>query len=352
MANLRKLGMDIVFPSESHDMLLVFIYGILRSSLCLKNLMIDINEEKRRHERNKILKDSIYSANPFQKDLIGKIETLETDPQLKQLHALTHKELIDFLTYYKKSGSDILENITKTKTRGVLALLKHADAIESFCPIGLSVQVSISSKVNTFDQFRTLHDQFLVKSAEKFKIKLSKTEWNSLIWNRSESYPKNVQKSNDFLQEILLFFNYLPGEIAEKIFSDIKEISESCSEGFHDQVTSYCSSLSELTISPEANSQGSINFDSHFLMEDIKQKNSPDKTFSECNNSLFYSYFDSSKPLWSMTPLNYTHDVGKENINPFTANNNAPSNIKQKSSLHFLDEHSQLFDIHNDSYQN
>ena len=353
MANLRKLGMDIVFPSKNHDMLLVFIYGILRSSLCLKNLMIDINEEKRRQERNKILKDSIYSANPFQKDLIGNIETLETDPQLKQLHALTHKELIDFLTYYKKSsGSDILDNITKTKTRGVLALLKHADAIESFCPIGLSVQISISSKVETFDQFKSLHDQFLTKSAQKFKIKLTKIEWNSLIWNSPESNSKNVNKSNDFLEEISLFFNYFPGEIAEKIFSDIKEISESCSEGFHDQVTSYCSSLSELTISPEANSQGFMNFDTSYLTEETKQKNSPDKTFSECNNSLFYSYFDSSKPLWSMTPLNYTNDADKENFNPFTANNapSSSSNIEQKSSLHFLDEHSQLFDIHNHSY--
>ena len=51
LAYLRKLGMDVIFPQNSHDMLLCFIYATLSSNLSNKMLTIDLEEENRRKER-------------------------------------------------------------------------------------------------------------------------------------------------------------------------------------------------------------------------------------------------------------------------------------------------------------
>ena len=65
LAAMRKLGMDMIFPQASHDMLLCIIYALLSSNISSKTLTIDVEEEAKRVERGEA-KISIYpSIHPF-----------------------------------------------------------------------------------------------------------------------------------------------------------------------------------------------------------------------------------------------------------------------------------------------
>ena len=98
------------------------------------------------------------------------------------MHALTHKEMIDIVQHYQEKSS-ALEGVTKTKTRGVLALLKHAGAIDSFTPVNDSVQITFNVNIRSFEDFRGLHDKYLLFAANDCSVDIPTGEWKSLTWD-------------------------------------------------------------------------------------------------------------------------------------------------------------------------
>ena len=97
---------------------------------------------------------------------------------------MAHKELIDLIVAYKDQYKDnALESVTKTKIRGVLALLKQADILLTVSPGGLPVQVTLSQHIYTFADLRYYHDRYLVRASIDTRSNLAPEHWDCLIWN-------------------------------------------------------------------------------------------------------------------------------------------------------------------------
>ena len=163
----------------------------------------------------------------------------KSDPistKVENLHALTHKETIDIVQYIQENRSSALEGITKTKTRGVLALMKHAGAIDSFTPVGDSVQITFSGTVASFEQFRCLHDNYLKSAAVDCDVELSTKEWNSLIWDAAKR--RNIlAKCTQEIKKLRLSLDNLPKEFLSNLAmqstpsADEENLSQSFSSG-------------------------------------------------------------------------------------------------------------------------
>ena len=80
------------------------------------------------------------------------------------VRATAHKELIDLVMTVKESGLiSNLENVSKTKVRGVIALLKLASIVETRGGINdkVPVTLTLSPTVDSIETLREQHDEFL-----------------------------------------------------------------------------------------------------------------------------------------------------------------------------------------------
>lgn len=98
--------------------------------------------------------------------------------------ALAHRELIDLVMTTRDTRAlkvMHMESVTKTKVRGVLALLKHATVLETCGTEGQPVQLSLNAAVNTFLALRNAHDEFLtVFCSPSGVIPLSSGHWEEV----------------------------------------------------------------------------------------------------------------------------------------------------------------------------
>lgn len=111
MAKLRKLGMDMLFPLKAHDKVLACIF---------------------------------ISASVLKKPV-------------------AHRELIDLVIDVKESSlfSDF-EDVSKTKIRGLLALLKHSQILEPYLFEEDPVKLKLVDSIQSFTMLRKIHDKFLL----------------------------------------------------------------------------------------------------------------------------------------------------------------------------------------------
>lgn len=75
-----------------------------------------------------------------------------------------HKELIDMVMAVKESGLiSNLEGVSKTKVRGVIALLKLASIVETQGGSNdkIPVTLTLSSSTDSIETMREQHDEFL-----------------------------------------------------------------------------------------------------------------------------------------------------------------------------------------------
>lgn len=109
LAHLRKSGMDILFPQIIHDKILMCIYVAMTCT-----------------------------------------------------SSLTHRELIDMVMSIKDSHVlTQIDTISKTKIRGVLALLKHGQLFLTKGEEGEAVQLYLAEDIRSFRDLREKHDAFL-----------------------------------------------------------------------------------------------------------------------------------------------------------------------------------------------
>ena len=250
LANLRRAGMDILFPRENHDALLSFIYAFLKGAeLSTKTFIIDHREEEKRSRRSETIIKIPYETadNDYESGDDLQIPIL----RIGEVHALTHKEMIDTVIYYQKRNDDF-GGVTKTKTRGVLALLKHAAAIDSFTPIDDCVQITLNASVHDFRDIRVLHDRYLVAAAKEYDVELTQEEWRTLVWENWEVDPclascvDRVQEMSSYLSTLSpSIFQELADESAANAVEDASYSSNEkrCNEVELDQLSN--SSFSE-----------------------------------------------------------------------------------------------------------
>ena len=81
----------------------------------------------------------------------------------------------------EEKWQDELDQISKTKIRGVLTLLKHAESL-SLQPASDQAPVSlgIAKDITCFEDLRNKHDRFLITIAKKENVPI--TDWRDLIW--------------------------------------------------------------------------------------------------------------------------------------------------------------------------
>jgi len=111
MAKLRKLGMDAMFPLKTHDKVLACIF---------------------------------ISASVLKKPV-------------------AHRELIDLVIEVKESSLfPDFEDVSKTKIRGMLALLKHSHILEPYLFEEDPVKLKLVDSIQNFTMLRKVHDSFLL----------------------------------------------------------------------------------------------------------------------------------------------------------------------------------------------
>ena len=161
LAEIRRGGMDILFPPKKHDHVLVIIFAVFR--------------------------------------LMG---------------STAHKELIDLIMNMKESGTvPHLDNISKTKVRGVIALLKLAAIIETHggTTEKVPVNLTLSPHIECFETLREQHDEYIRAFGQCLPDLWQKeANWSKLVWGKSlirwtnrleevESFIPNLLKSPPML---------------------------------------------------------------------------------------------------------------------------------------------------------
>jgi hypothetical protein len=107
---------------------------------------------------------------------------------LKCCVSLTHRELMDLLMMCKKSGIVCgLEEISKTKIRGVLSLVKNSHAVvETEGSEGESIQLFLGKDITSFQHFREKQDAFINKCCMLQHIFIPPTMKGELIWQSND----------------------------------------------------------------------------------------------------------------------------------------------------------------------
>ena len=156
LAIIRKQGMDLLLPSSVQDKILVTIFVAIQA---------------------------------------------EVGP--------AHKELIDMVIAVKETKWQVeLEQISKTKIRGVLTLLKHAESLSlQAAKDDTPVALGIAKDISCFEDLRVKHDKFLQSTASKENVKLLISDWKDLIWPDSlEERAKRVALCKKYEKELVIYF--------------------------------------------------------------------------------------------------------------------------------------------------
>lgn len=99
-----------------------------------------------------------------------------------------HRELIDMVMAVKDSGKiSQLDHVSKTKVRGVLALLKHGELLITQGEEGEPVRLYLAQGIGSFKDLRERHDSFLNRYITEHKIFIPVILKSELIWQFDEA---------------------------------------------------------------------------------------------------------------------------------------------------------------------
>ena len=164
LAIIRKQGMDLLLPSVVQDKVLVTIFVAIHTQL-----------------------------------------------------GLAHKELIDMVIAVKEDKwQEELDQISKTKIRGVLTLLKHAESL-SLQPAHLEAPVAlgIAKDITCFEDLRNKHDRFLITIAAKENVPIS--DWRDIIWPENpDDRMRRIVTCKKYEKELITYFEERKVVLAEE----------------------------------------------------------------------------------------------------------------------------------------
>jgi hypothetical protein len=134
LAQVRKVGMDILFPQSTHDKILVCIFVAIKSSI-----------------------------------------------------TPAHRELIDMVMAVRDAGQiGKLDHVSKTKVRGVLALLKHGELLVTQGEEGEPVRLFLARGINSIEDLRVRHDAFITRYMVEHHSFIPAILKSELVWQFEE----------------------------------------------------------------------------------------------------------------------------------------------------------------------
>ena len=102
------------------------------------------------------------------------------------------------------------ESVSKTKIRGVLALLKHGEMLNTSSSgvEGIPVNLILAEYITSYDMLRHCHDQYLLKFSQENRVFLPKYLWNEIIWKKDHEFRIACDnRMKTLLNSISLFYH-------------------------------------------------------------------------------------------------------------------------------------------------
>ncbi len=119
-----------------------------------------------------------------------------------------HRELIDMVMAVKESNKiSQLEHVSKTKVRGVLALLKHGELLITQGAEGEPVRLYLAHGINTFKDLRERHDVFLGRYMLEHHLFIPAILKSELVWQFEEdTKAKRLESLNKLVAQLHFFY--------------------------------------------------------------------------------------------------------------------------------------------------
>lgn len=194
LAQVRKVGMDILFPQSTHDKVCRFFVHCECRKACFQGhdlLHQDLN-------RNLI---NLLTVPP---QILAIIFVA-----VRSFATPAHRELIDMVMTVKESGKvSQLEPVSKTKIRGVLALLKHGELLTTQGEYGEPVRLSLAPGIETFKDLRERHDGFLNMYMMDHHLFIPTVLRTELVWQLDEeTRAMRLEAMDRLVLKLKLFFS-------------------------------------------------------------------------------------------------------------------------------------------------
>ena len=120
-----------------------------------------------------------------------------------------HRELIDMVMTVKESNKvSQLEPVSKTKIRGVLALLKHGELLTTQGEYGEPVRLSLAPGIESFKDLRERHDSFLNMYMMDHHLFIPTVLRTELVWQLDdETRTMRLEAMDRLVLKLKLFFS-------------------------------------------------------------------------------------------------------------------------------------------------
>lgn len=122
-----------------------------------------------------------------------------------------HRHVIDMVMAVKDCNKfSLLQSISKTKIRGVLALLKHGDMLNTSGIDGLPVNLFLADGMSSVEALRERHDAYLYQFIKEHNLSMRRDLWVEIVWkNDIEFRAEKLASINSFIADLRNFYNDL-----------------------------------------------------------------------------------------------------------------------------------------------
>lgn len=139
---------------------------------------------------------------------------------------VSHRELIHLAVILKESGLVTgVEHVSKTKVRGVLAILKQGELVtKSSSSMGDAVQLYLTEDINSFERLRERHDHFLVSYMMENMLNIPEGLYGEIVW----------RVSGGRKQQRLELLEYLVSQLMPVAVAEVSRMGDQYSGGWGD----------------------------------------------------------------------------------------------------------------------
>jgi len=123
-------------------------------------------------------------------------------------YTAAHRELLDLVMAVKDSGCiSQVEHVSKTKIRGLLALLKHDNLLIAQSMEGQPARLCFSPDIQSFYDLRMRHDRFLDRYMLENNLFVPEILRSELVWQiDEETYYNRMEGLNNLMKHVAEFY--------------------------------------------------------------------------------------------------------------------------------------------------
>lgn len=128
-----------------------------------------------------------------------------------------HRELIDMVMAVREADKITqLDHVSKTKVRGVLALLKHGELLITQGAEGEPVRLYLAPGINTFRDLRERHDVFLSRYMLEHHLFVPAILKSELVWHfEEETRARRLDALDQLVAQLHFFYKSYLAHVAE-----------------------------------------------------------------------------------------------------------------------------------------